>query len=548
MSTGGIAGHSTYALMLDLPTTDYSTPEAERPVPVHSVYTIYGSPAVTAGDKAGEPAHTMDFPPAHQEPAPFGANIGGELSALNTLSNSARPETPADQPTRPAIMCHRSCAIAAIAATRLTLECWCAEQGRVQRIGATRPARSGTRGSRWAAQTGTTTGTTTTSPPSVCPENTAFPCVCSLPSSFHNKQKTVLKQGSTSRAGQRPRASLSKTARCSGPNQRRRRRSGRASWRRSRSRAVRRGRRPSTRVGRSAPVKDPRCRTSLQLFSRFNSCRLIGYRGYFQAAATGRPPTSCSATPRCQLGRAAERARTSRVIGGGACKGVVATGRQGLCRPALAATHSSSPAAPSCTLRASPDPQAAGNGTAFRLRFHCLSDLRHCLPLQHCSGSGPMQGQTSTPTSATNQATVTCNSGGGDTGEVIRVSCMAGQRLPGAIWKDEPVLPIWESTTPLCAADPDGPPSRTVSVRAPSPPRLSSSEPSPMDSYASTSGSSSGSSHPGFSPRSSRGPALLCTLLCTCVYTLYFALYFALYLCVHAKQLQKRQVHFQSLD
>ena len=105
MSTGGIAGHSTYALMLDLPTTDYSTPEAERPVPVHSVYTIYGSPAGTAGDKAGEPAHTMDFPPAHQEPAPFGANIGGELSAPNTLSNSTRPETPADQHTRPANRC-----------------------------------------------------------------------------------------------------------------------------------------------------------------------------------------------------------------------------------------------------------------------------------------------------------------------------------------------------------------------------------------------------------------------------------------------------------
>jgi hypothetical protein len=81
-----------------------------------------------------------------------------------------------------------------------------------------------------------------------------------------------------------------------------------------------------------------------------------------------------------------------------------------------------------------------------------------------CSETGATQGQTSTPTAATNQATVTCKSGGGYTGEVIRVSCIAGQKMSGEIWKNQPVLPVWEST-PLCVADPDSNPSGTVPVR-----------------------------------------------------------------------------------
>ena len=70
ISSGGVAGHSTYQLSLK-----FQTGSAQGDV--HNVYTIYGAPAVTAGPSAGEPAHSMYFPPAYQEPTPFGANIGG---------------------------------------------------------------------------------------------------------------------------------------------------------------------------------------------------------------------------------------------------------------------------------------------------------------------------------------------------------------------------------------------------------------------------------------------------------------------------------------
>lgn len=42
-----------------------------------SADTIYGAPAVTAGPEAGEVAVPMHFPPAYQEPTPFGTDIGG---------------------------------------------------------------------------------------------------------------------------------------------------------------------------------------------------------------------------------------------------------------------------------------------------------------------------------------------------------------------------------------------------------------------------------------------------------------------------------------
>lgn len=77
VSTGGVPGHSTFQLTLEPPMPDESIPEAQRPAAIGNVYTIYGSPAVTAGDSAGEPEHTMSFPPAYQEPTPFGANLGG---------------------------------------------------------------------------------------------------------------------------------------------------------------------------------------------------------------------------------------------------------------------------------------------------------------------------------------------------------------------------------------------------------------------------------------------------------------------------------------
>ena len=60
---------------------------------------------------------------------------------------------------------------------------------------------------------------------------------------------------------------------------------------------------------------------------------------------------------------------------------------------------------------------------------------------------------------------MTCKSGDGYNGEVITVSCMAGEKMEGLIWKDQPLRPVWEST-PLCDVDPDGPPAETVPVCA----------------------------------------------------------------------------------
>ena len=90
VSTGGIPGKSTYQLLLQLPQIDYELPADQRPTPVDNVYTIYGSPAETAGADAGEPAHVMDFPPAYQEATPFGVNIGGTNPAFWTYSPSAQ--------------------------------------------------------------------------------------------------------------------------------------------------------------------------------------------------------------------------------------------------------------------------------------------------------------------------------------------------------------------------------------------------------------------------------------------------------------------------
>jgi hypothetical protein len=75
VSTSGLAGHTTYQLVLQ-------PPESQEPPSIGNIYTIYGSPAVTAGENMGEEAHVMYFPPAHQEPAPFGANLGGTNPAF----------------------------------------------------------------------------------------------------------------------------------------------------------------------------------------------------------------------------------------------------------------------------------------------------------------------------------------------------------------------------------------------------------------------------------------------------------------------------------
>ena len=70
ISSGGVAGHSTYQLSLKFQAgSDQGA--------VSNLYALYGAPAVTVGPSAGEPAHIMRFPPAYQEPAPFGADIGG---------------------------------------------------------------------------------------------------------------------------------------------------------------------------------------------------------------------------------------------------------------------------------------------------------------------------------------------------------------------------------------------------------------------------------------------------------------------------------------
>lgn len=85
VSTSGLAGHTTYQLMLQPPLLDDDTAPT-----IGNIYTIYGSPAVTAGDDAGEQEHVMDFPPAHQEPAPFGANLGGTNPAFWTYNANAQ--------------------------------------------------------------------------------------------------------------------------------------------------------------------------------------------------------------------------------------------------------------------------------------------------------------------------------------------------------------------------------------------------------------------------------------------------------------------------
>ena len=83
ISTSGIADHTTYQLALKFApgSTDSQ---------VDNVYAIFGAPAVTAGDSAGEPAHVMTLPAAYQEPAPFGVNIGGTNPSFWAYSPTAR--------------------------------------------------------------------------------------------------------------------------------------------------------------------------------------------------------------------------------------------------------------------------------------------------------------------------------------------------------------------------------------------------------------------------------------------------------------------------
>jgi hypothetical protein len=79
----GVAGHTTYQLSLKFQTGSASGD-------VDNVYTIYGAPAETAGADAGRPAYVLDFPPAYQEPTPFGANIGGTNPSFWTYSPTAQ--------------------------------------------------------------------------------------------------------------------------------------------------------------------------------------------------------------------------------------------------------------------------------------------------------------------------------------------------------------------------------------------------------------------------------------------------------------------------
>jgi hypothetical protein len=96
VSAGGVKGHTTYQLSLkcaihtDLDGIDHCD--------IDNVYTIYGAPAVTVGPNAGEPAHLMDFPPAHQEATPFGANVVRKTVSVSsflllTLQNRVSAKT-----------------------------------------------------------------------------------------------------------------------------------------------------------------------------------------------------------------------------------------------------------------------------------------------------------------------------------------------------------------------------------------------------------------------------------------------------------------------
>ncbi len=338
-STGGLSGHSTYALIIDLPQPDYSKPEAERPIPVENVYTIYGSPAETAGTDAGEPAHLMDFPPAYQEPTPFGADIGGTNPSFWTYSPSAQWDSWL------AVGTTDGSSTTDVSSIGIDFDSWTETEG-------------------LSIENGAVFWMDPTNAPST------WPCVVA--------QITVPSDTPWS-------ATVNARGKMGGYSG-----GGGDDWEAT-NLVFSDATVPPWEFG-GGEGQDEASHPDGPMHRR----RLQGQGGNGKEGHEGTwPPT------------------------GTGCDALVVHG---------AATVTYSPC------------NAATVG--------CSADR-----------------QTSFPTSATNQAHVTCKSGKGYTGEVITVSCMAGEKMDGLIWKDQPIRPVWEST-PLCDADPDGPPAETVPVRA----------------------------------------------------------------------------------
>lgn len=336
MSTGGISGYSTYALMLDLPQPDYSKSEPE--VSVENVYTIYGSPAETAGADKGEPAHVMYFPPAFQEPAPFGADIGGTNPSFWTYSASAQWDSWLS------VGITDGSSTTDVSSIGIDFDSWTGTEGLTIDNGAVFWMNPANAPSRW-------------------------PCVVA---------QVTVPSGTPWSATVNARGKM---------------------------------------AGYTGGGGDDWEATNLVFSDATVPAWEAGGEGQDEVAHPDGP-------------------RYRRTLQG---QGETGKEEHGGTWP---------PTGTGCDALVVP-------GASSVVYSPCSTGTVGCTD----------GGQTSFPTSATNQAHVTCKSGHGFNGKVITVSCMAGEKMDGLIWKDQPIRPVWE-LTPLCDLDPDGPPAETAPVRA----------------------------------------------------------------------------------